>query len=84
MCDYLSINHIFLHTIIQQVYSFYQAMKEEISLLKDNVLLEKMNRLVELLYEEKYGLYLGNHTYDLTASTIKNNWPNEKNVWDNV
>ena len=46
----------------------YQAMKEEISLLKDNVLLEKMNRLVELLYEEKYGLYLGNQTDDLTEN----------------
>ncbi|MBC7722085.1 MAG: hypothetical protein H7068_08680 [Pedobacter sp.] len=62
----------------------YQAMKEEISLLKDNVLLEKMNRLVELLYEEKYGLYFGNQTSDLTESTIKNNWVNEKSVWDNV
>jgi hypothetical protein len=69
---------------IQIPFKEYQAMKEEISLLKDNVLLEKMNRLVELLYEEKYGLYLGNQTNDLTQSAIKNNWTNEKSVWDNV
>lgn len=28
-------------------------MKEEISLLKDNILLEKLNRLIDILYEEK-------------------------------
>ncbi len=51
----------------------YEAMKEELSLLKNNILLEKMNRLIDLLYEEKYGLYLGNNTNDLTeASLLKN------------
>jgi len=62
----------------------YELMKEEISLLKDNSLLGKMNRLIELLYEEKYGLYLGNHTNDLTLTAIKNNWSEENSVWDNV
>lgn len=50
----------------------YEAMKEELSLLKNNIFLEKVNRLIDLLYEEKYGLYLGNNTNDLTeASVIK-------------
>ncbi len=62
----------------------YEAMKEAISLLKDNVLLTKMNRLIELMYEEKYGLYLGNQTTDLTQITLNNNWPTDKSVWDNV
>ena len=62
----------------------YEAMKEELALLKNNALLEKMNRLVELLYEEKYGLYLGNDTRDLTAAPIQKNWPSQNSKWDNV
>ena len=62
----------------------YEAMKEELALLKDNVLLEKVNRLVELLYEEKYGLYLGNYTTDLTEVAIQKNWPSSNSPWDNV
>ncbi len=49
-------------------------MKEEISLLKDSVLLNKLSKLVDLLYEEKYGLYLGNNTSDLTETSVLNNW----------
>ena len=62
----------------------YEAMKEELSLLKNNDLLQKMNRLVDLLYEEKYGLYLGNNTTDLTEASIKNSWPSQNSAWDNV
>jgi len=62
----------------------YEAMKEEIALLKDNELLKKLNRLVELLYEEKYGLYLGNSTADLTNAAISNNWSEKDNIWNNV
>ena len=40
-------------------------MKEAILLFKDTELLKKLNRLVELMYQEKYGLYLGNYTGDL-------------------
>lgn len=70
--------------LIQIPVKEYELMKEEISLLKDNSLLKKMNRLIELLYEEKYGLYLGNHTNDLTQAIIKNNWSKENSSWDNV
>lgn len=62
----------------------YEMMKEEIALLKDNVLLEKLNRLVDILYTEKYGLYLGNNTSDLTEAAILSNWSHEKSVWDDV
>jgi len=62
----------------------YEAMKEEIALLKHNELLKKLNRLVELLYEEKYGLYLGNSTADLTNAAISNNWSEKDNIWNNV
>jgi hypothetical protein len=60
----------------------YEAMKEEIALLKDNELLKKMNRLIELLCEEKYGLYLGNNTADLTDDAISKHWSENDNVWD--
>ncbi len=62
----------------------YNAMKEEIALLKDQPLLKKVNRLVELLYEEKYGLYLGDDTNDLTESSIQQNYTLQKSKWDDV
>ncbi len=63
----------------------YEALKEEIALLKDNPFLQKMNRLLHLLFEEKYGLYLRNDTQDLTAASIKNSWDLTKtSPWDNV
>ncbi len=70
--------------LIQIPVKEYELMKEEISLLKNNTLLEKLNRLVEILYEEKYGLYLGDDTADLTEAFIQNTWPQEKSVWDDV
>ena len=62
----------------------YESMKEELSLLKDNILLEKVNRLINLLYEEKYGLYLGNNTNDLTEISVLKNWQSSNTAWDNV
>lgn len=62
----------------------YELMKEEIALLKDNILLGKLNRLVEILYEEKYGFYLGNNTDDLAEAAILGNWSQGKSVWDDV
>ena len=69
--------------VIQIPLKEYEAMKEEISLLKDNVLLQKMNRLVDILYQEKYGLYLGNNTNDLTEASIEKSWEHNS-AWDNV
>jgi hypothetical protein len=62
----------------------YEAMKEELSLLRNNALLEKLNKLVDLLYEEKYGLYLGNNTNDLTEASVLKNWQSSNSVWDHV
>lgn len=62
----------------------YEAMKEELSLLRNNALLEKLNKLVDLLYEEKYGLYLGNNTNDLTEASVLKNWQSPNSVWDHV
>jgi hypothetical protein len=62
----------------------YNAMKEEIALLRNQPFLEKVNRLIELLYEEKYGLYMGNETNDLTELAIEQNYTAQKSKWDNV
>ncbi|MDQ3682989.1 MAG: hypothetical protein M3352_07955 [Bacteroidota bacterium] len=70
--------------VIQIPLKEYEAMKETILLLKDTELLKKVNRLVELMYEEKYGLYLGNDTSDLTTASIQKNWQQPNSVWDNV
>jgi hypothetical protein len=70
--------------IIQIPVKEYEAMKETISLLKNTNLLKKINRLVELMYEEKYGLYLGDNTSDLTNASIQNNWQEPNSAWDNV
>ncbi len=70
--------------VIQIPVKEYEAMKEAISLLKDTELLRKINRLVELLYEEKYGLYLGDTTSDLTAAAMQKNWQEPNSSWDHV
>ncbi|MDQ6889194.1 MAG: hypothetical protein M3Z56_02790 [Bacteroidota bacterium] len=73
-----------MNETIQIPVAEYEAMKEEIALLKNNDLLEKMNRLIELLYEEKYGLYFGNDTYDLTEASLKKMWTSQNSAWDHV
>ncbi len=70
--------------VIQIPLKEYEAMKEEISLLKDTELLKKINRLVELLYQEKYGLYMGDNTSDLSNVSIQKNWQEANSPWDNV
>ncbi|MEP6467344.1 MAG: hypothetical protein ABJB05_13630 [Parafilimonas sp.] len=62
----------------------YEAMKEEIALLKDQPLIKKLDKLVDLLFEEKYGLYLGDDTSDLVETAIQQNYTEEKSNWDDV
>ncbi|MBO9684148.1 MAG: hypothetical protein J7502_16025 [Flavisolibacter sp.] len=70
--------------VIQIPLKEYEDMKEAISLLKDTELLKKLNRLVELLYEEKYGLYLGDNTSDLKEAAINKGWHESNSPWDHV
>ena len=69
---------------IQLPYNHYQAIKEEIELLKNNTLLLKFNKLIDLLYQEKYGLYMNDYTEDLTEISINNSWKDEQSVWDKL
>ncbi|WP_143090884.1 hypothetical protein [Thermoflexibacter ruber] len=70
--------------IIQLPLTEYQSLQEEINLLKNTDLLIKMNRLIDLLFQDKYGLYMGNFTDDLTECIIDNSWDSQNSAWDNV
>lgn len=62
----------------------YQRLQEELALLKDTALLEKFNRLIDLLYQDKYGLYMGEYTDDLREAAANASWNHEPSGWDNV
>jgi len=62
----------------------YEAMKEKISLLSDSELIKKFNRLLEIIYEEKQSLYLGNNTSDLAEASINHLYKESTDAWNNV
>ena len=62
----------------------YQRMQEELSLLKNSDLLKKVNQLVDFLYQDKYGFYMGDYTDDLTEYAVDNAWDDTDSVWNNV
>lgn len=64
----------------------YISLKEEIDLLKDSILLEKMNKLIDLMFERKYGLYMGDFTGDLLEANINNikEWETDGTPWDEL
>lgn len=73
-----------MENVIQIPLKEYENMKEKLALLQDGELLKKLSRLVDLLYEEKYGLYLGNDTSDLTSASLHSAFPKPNTAWDNV
>jgi hypothetical protein len=52
----------------------YKHLQEEIAMLKNTELLNSINKLVDTLYQDKYGLYMGEFTEDLTDSVINTAW----------
>ena len=64
-------------SLIQIPLEEYNTMQEELQLLRNTDLLTKMNRLVDILLEEKYGLFMKDYTADLTESAINNAWKQE-------
>jgi len=64
--------------------SEYQRLTKELELLRNSDLLLKMNHLIDLLFQDKYGLYMSDYTDDLTEYTINKNWTNETSVWDRI
>lgn len=69
---------------IQLPITEYQRLQEELVLLKNTELLQNINKLVDLLYQDKYGLYMGEFTEDLTEYAVNQAWENEPSEWDNV
>lgn len=64
--------------------SEYQRLQEELELLKNTELLRNFNKLVDLLYQEKYGLFMGDYTDDLTEAAVNEAWTDEASKWDDV
>lgn len=63
----------------------YLFMQEELLLLRNTELLAKMNRLIDILFQEKYGLFMQDYTEDLTEYSMNNAWGKEDtNAWDNL
>jgi len=64
--------------------SEYKRMQEELSLLKNSDLMKKVNQLVDSLYQDKYGFYMGDFTDDLTEYAVDSAWDDTTSDWDNV
>lgn len=69
---------------IQLPITEYQRLQEELSLLKNTELLQTFNKFVDFLYQDKYGLYMGDFTEDLTEYSVNQAWENEPSEWDKV
>ena len=64
----------------------YLKLHKEIQLLRNNEFLKKVGELIDILFEEKYGLFMGDYTDDLTEYSINNeqDWKNRESGWDDV
>ncbi|HSK72808.1 MAG TPA: hypothetical protein VK892_13995 [Pyrinomonadaceae bacterium] len=69
---------------IQIPVSEYERLQEELKLLKNSELLQTVNKLIDFLYQDKYGLYMGDYTEDLTEYAVNEAWEDEPSGWDNV
>jgi hypothetical protein len=73
-----------MEDLVQIPLKEYEALKEKLALLQDSELVRKMTRLLEILYEEKHGLYLGDDTSDLSAASAQHALKQTNDAWDNV
>ena len=69
---------------IQLPITEYQRLQEELALLRNSELLQGINKLVDLLYQDKYGLYMGEFTEDLTEYAVNQAWEGESIDWSQV
>ncbi len=70
---------VFMQTI-QLPVTEYQKLQEELALLKNTELLQTIGKLLDLLYQEKYGLYMGEFTEDLTEYSVNQAWEVESRI----
>jgi len=62
----------------------YNRLKEEANLIKDKEFMARLNKLIDIIFQEKYGLYLGNFTDDITEQLILDNYTKEESGWDKI
>jgi hypothetical protein len=62
----------------------FQRLRAENRILRNSPLLKRINHILDLMYEEKYGLYMKDYTDDLTQMSINKSWNNEESAWDKL
>jgi hypothetical protein len=62
----------------------YRNLKMMAEIINDHELLSKFNSLIDLMYENKYGIYTKDFVEDLTEQSINSNWNDEPSPWDNI
>jgi len=64
----------------------YNMLQNQVNYLSNQDLLEKVNVLIDLMYERKYGLYLGDFTSDLEEISLNNvtEWSKSGDVWNEI
>ena len=73
----------FMQTI-QLPITEYKRLQEELALLKNTELMQTIGKLLDLLYQEKYGLYMGEFIEDLTEYSVNESWGTEPSEWDKI
>ena len=62
----------------------YQNLVQQVNLLKQQELLKQMNQLIDLMYQSKYGFYLGDSTDDLTEYSLNEIGYLAGDCWDEL
>ncbi len=62
----------------------YNMLIAQNKALQQNELLVKINQVLDLMYQNKYGLYLGDYTEDLTEYSLNSNFEEFSGAWDEL
>jgi hypothetical protein len=62
----------------------YKYLKDLANFNSDPDLAIKLNRLIDLMYENKHGLFMKDYIDDLTEQSIIDGWNDKPSAWDNV
>ena len=62
----------------------YQNLVQQVNLLKQQELLQQMNKLIDLMYQSKYGFYLGDNTDDLAEYSMNDIGHLAGDCWDEL
>lgn len=83
---------LFLSLIVEALFKIMETVRlpvEEYNMLiaqnkalQQNELLEKINQVLDLMYQNRYGFYLGDYTEDLTEYSINNHFVESTGAWD--